>query len=57
MRPVSIIGIGSTAFGRHKETPLDALATSACREALADAGVTEKDIGTLYLGNFIGGVL
>ena len=29
MRPVSIIGIGSTPFGRHKETPLETLAVSA----------------------------
>jgi len=57
MRPVSIIGIGSTAFGKHKETPLDALAVAACRDALADAGVGAEEIGALYLGNFIGGVL
>lgn len=57
MRPVSIIGVGSTRFGRHKETPLDALAAGACRDALADAGVGAGDVGALYLGNFIGGVL
>jgi len=57
MRPVSIIGIGSTLFGRHKETPLETLAVSACTDALGDAGVSARDIGALYLGNFIGGVL
>ena len=57
MRPVSIIGIGSTTFGKHKETPLDALAVAACRDALGDAGLGAQEIGALYLGNFIGGVL
>lgn len=57
MRPVSIIGIGSTPFGKHKETPLDALAVAACCDALADAGIGAADVGALYLGNFIGGVL
>jgi len=57
MRPVSIIGIGSTTFGKHKETPLDALAVAACQDALGDAGIGARDIGALYLGNFIGGVL
>jgi acetyl-CoA C-acetyltransferase len=57
MRPVSIIGIGSTSFGKHKEIPLESLAVAACGEALADAGIGAKDIGALYLGNFIGGVL
>ncbi|MGH7005176.1 MAG: thiolase domain-containing protein, partial [Alphaproteobacteria bacterium] len=57
MRSVSIIGIGSTAFGRHKETPLETLAVSACKDALGDARVDARDIGALYLGNFIGGVL
>lgn len=57
MRSVSIIGIGSTAFGRHKEIPLEALAVSAAKDALGDAGVDAREIGALYLGNFIGGVL
>jgi acetyl-CoA C-acetyltransferase len=57
MRPVSIIGIGSTPFGKHKQTPLEALAVSACRESLQDAGIGEKDVGALFLGNFISGVL
>jgi acetyl-CoA C-acetyltransferase len=57
MRSVSIIGIGSTAFGRHKEIPLETLAVSAAKDALGDAGVDAREIGALYLGNFIGGVL
>ncbi len=57
MRDVSIIGIGSTTFAKHKETPLEELAAAACREALGEAGVGAAEIGALYLGNFIGGVL
>jgi acetyl-CoA C-acetyltransferase len=57
MRPVSIVGIGSTPFGRHKETPLEDLAVSAAHAALADADIPAEAIGALYLGNFVGGVL
>ena len=57
MRDVSIIGVGSTRFGRHGETPIDDLAAGAARDALADAGIEPERIGALYLGNFVGGML
>ena len=57
MRPVSILGVGSTAFGRHAGTPIETLAARAAAEALADAGVERSEIGALYLGNFISGPL
>ena len=57
MRDVSIIGVGSTRFGRHDETAIDDLATGAARDALADAGIEPERIGALYLGNFVGGML
>ena len=57
MRDVSILGVGSTRFGRHGETAIDDLAADAAREALADAGVEPERIGALYLGNFMGGML
>lgn len=57
MRPVSVIGIGSTRFGRHAEMPIEDLAIGAADEALRDAGVERKEIGALYLGNFISGIL
>ena len=50
MREVSIVGVGSTRFGRHGETAIDDLAASAARDALADAGVEPERIGALYLG-------
>ena len=57
MRPVSILGVGSTAFGRHAGTPIESLAAAAAAEALADAEVDRSEIGALYLGNFISGPL
>lgn len=57
MRQVSILGIGSTAFGRHVGTPIEALAVQAAAQALADADVARDEIGALYLGNFISGPL
>lgn len=57
MRQVSILGIGSTAFGRHIGTPIEALAVQAAARALADADVARTEIGALYLGNFISGPL
>jgi acetyl-CoA C-acetyltransferase len=57
MRQVSILGIGSTSFGRHAGTPIEALAVQAAMQALADADVARDEIGALYLGNFISGPL
>lgn len=57
MRQVSILGIGSTPFGRHAGTPIETLAARAAAQALADAGVERDEIGALYLGNFISGPL
>jgi len=57
MRDVSITGVGSTAFGRHQEQTLEQLAVQAADAAIAEAAVDPAEIGALYLGNFIGGVL
>jgi len=57
MREVHVAGVGSTKFGRHKETSIETLAADAGRAAIAEAGVDPDEIGALYLGNFIGGVL
>lgn len=57
MRDVSIIGVGSTAFGRHEDKTLEALAVEAGESALKEAAIDRKEIGALYFGNFIGGVL
>ena len=57
MRDVSILGVGSTRFGRHDAAAIDDLAAGAARDALADAGIEPERIGALYLGNFVAGML
>ena len=47
MRPVSIIGVGSTKFGRHKEIALEDLAVQAAEAALGEAAVERTEIGAL----------
>ena len=57
MREVAITGIGSTTFGRHPDQDIQSLAIEAAQAALDRAGLDRKDIGALYLGNFIAGPL
>ncbi|MBI2322717.1 MAG: thiolase domain-containing protein [Chloroflexi bacterium] len=57
MRGVSIIGIGSTPFGRLTEISIRELAVRACRAALADANVPRELAQAFYLGNYAADVL
>lgn len=57
MRDVAITGIGSTMFGRHPDQDIQALAIQAAQAALDRAGLDRREIGALYLGNFIAGPL
>jgi acetyl-CoA C-acetyltransferase len=57
MRSVSVAGIGSTAFGRHRERSIEQLAVEAAVPAIGDAGARHQDIGAVYLGNFVSGRL
>ncbi|MBI3966943.1 MAG: thiolase domain-containing protein [Chloroflexi bacterium] len=52
MREVSVIGVGSTPFGKLEGQGLRDMATAAANEALADAGIDRKQIQAFYLGNF-----
>ncbi|MCL4188079.1 MAG: hypothetical protein KJZ85_10750 [Rhodobacteraceae bacterium] len=54
---VSVAGIGSTRFGRHEGATPQALAIAAARDAILDSGIDRGEIGALYLGNFVSGVL
>src|SRR3989304_6368608 len=56
-RSVSVIGIGTTAFGVLEGKGLKALAIDACNDALKDANVDRSAIDALYVGNFLSGVL
>ena len=52
-----ILGIYMTKFGKHPELDTVDLAAEAAQAALADGGVTMKDIGVLAAGNLMGGGL
>jgi acetyl-CoA acetyltransferase len=48
-----ILGITMTKFGKHPEADTVDLASEAARGALADAGVSIRDIGVLAAGNLM----
>jgi acetyl-CoA acyltransferase len=50
-----ILGIHMTRFGKHPDKDTVDLAAEATMAALADAGVTLRDIGVLAAGNLMGG--
>ncbi len=52
-----VAGVGMTRFGKHMETPLKSLAGVAIKDALADAGLDNREIQAAYMGNAAGGVV
>jgi acetyl-CoA acetyltransferase len=52
---VWVLGIHMTRFGKHPDKDTLDLAAEAAMGALADAGVTMRDIGVLAAGNLMGG--
>ncbi len=52
---VFILGITMTKFGKHPDKDVVDLASEAALGALADGGVTMKDMGILAAGNLMGG--
>ena len=54
---VWVLGIHMTKFGKHPDLDTVDLASEAVRGALADGGVTMKDIGIIGAGNLMGGAL
>src|SRR5580700_8469163 len=52
---VWILGIHMTKFGKHPDKDTLDLASEAVMGALADGGVTMKDIGVIGAGNLMGG--
>jgi acetyl-CoA acetyltransferase len=50
-----ILGISMTKFGKHPDKDTVDLASQAAMAALADGGVTMRDIGVLAAGNLMGG--
>jgi len=49
-----ILGINMTKFGKHPDKDVVDLASEAALAALADGGVTIKDMGILAAGNLMG---
>ena len=48
-----ILGINMTKFGKHADKDIIDLASEAALAALADGGVTMRDIGVLAAGNLM----
>ncbi len=57
MRSVYVAGTGSTTFGKHSGTTIEALAVDASAQAIVDSGIERSRIGAVYLGNFVSGPL
>ena len=57
MKKVYVAGIGSTTFGRHTDTDIASLAIRAANAAIIETGLDRREIGALYLGNFVSGPL
>jgi len=53
MRDVYVLGVGMIKFGRFKDRDVHELAADAALQALADAGMTIKDIELLASGNLL----
>src|SRR5256884_2668944 len=52
---IYILGIHMTKFGKHPDKDTIDLASEAAMSALADGGVTMRDMGVLAAGNLMGG--
>lgn len=54
MRNVAIVGVGQSPFGRASDKGINELAWQAIKQALQDAGITQKDVGFVSVAN-VGG--
>ncbi len=57
MRDVAIIGVGMIPFGRRDEDSLIEMLAYASLKALDDAGLGDKTVDAVYLGNMGGGII
>ena len=57
MRKVMVAGVGMTSFGIYLDRSTRSLADEAIAEAIKDAGAEVKDIGAVYFGNAVGGLI
>ena len=54
---VMIAGVGSTKFGVLPGRSLQSLAVEAARAALADSNIPPSRIRSVFVGNFVGGIM
>ncbi len=57
MRPVAVIGVGMIPFGRRDEDTLMDMLAYAALKALDDAGLGDKSVDSVVVGNMGGGVI
>jgi len=57
MREVAIIGVGMIPFGRRDEDSLMDLLAYASMKALDDAGLGDKSVNAVYVGNMGAGII
>ena len=51
MRKVYVVGVGHSKFGRRRDVTLQELAFESVKEALEDAGITQRDIELSVVGS------
>src|SRR5882724_5233983 len=57
MRNVVVAGIGQTVFGKFLSRSVRSLAEEALKEATKDAGISEKEIETVFFANALSGLV
>jgi len=57
VREVFIAGVGQTAVTKEREVRGRYLGAAAVQAALTDAGIAQADVGALYVGNMLSGIL
>ena len=57
MSVAHIVGTGMTAFGKSPHATTRSLAEDAVGAALADAGVSPGEVGMVFFGNAVGGLI
>ncbi len=57
MRKVFVVGLGATPIGEHWELSLRDLMVEASTNAIADAGLSRRDIQAIFVGNMSSGPL
>jgi benzoylsuccinyl-CoA thiolase BbsB subunit len=57
MREVAIIGAGLVPFRKYPEKTLADIAWPAVKQAIVDSGIKKKEIGAVYCGTALGGMM